>query len=91
MSFKNHNTFSAIKYVLLMIFCAAFISSSLAQDEPTTYRIIDISIIGNKMYDKKTIISYSGLYVSQEIAIPSDETREAIKRLWNLNLFSDIQ
>jgi outer membrane protein insertion porin family len=91
MSFKNQKLFSALKCVFVVIFCVSFISALHAQDEPTTYRIIDISVIGNKMYDKKTIISYSGLYVSQEIAIPSDETREAIKRLWNLNLFSDIQ
>ncbi len=58
---------------------------------PSTYKIISITTEGNKFYDSKIIISNSGLKVGQEISVPSDDTRDAINRLWNLNLFSDIE
>ncbi len=65
-------------------------SGAIAQ-EASTYKIIAISTDGNKRFDSKTIIANSGLKVGEEIVIPSDQTKDAIERLWNLNLFSDIQ
>jgi outer membrane protein insertion porin family len=61
------------------------------EDGPATYKILAISTEGNQFYDSRTIIANSGLKEGQEITIPSDETRDAIMRLWNINLFSDIQ
>ncbi|HEX2786336.1 MAG TPA: outer membrane protein assembly factor BamA [Ignavibacteria bacterium] len=85
--------------VLFSFFCSflllitVFTSVTKAQDEnaPPKYRIISINTIGNKTVDKNTIVGYSGLEVGQEITIPSDESRDAMKKLWNLNLFSDIE
>jgi outer membrane protein insertion porin family len=62
-----------------------------SQNEPALYKIISIGVTGNKTYDSKTIIGYSGLQNNIEIGIPSDETQKAIKRLWHLGLFSDIK
>ncbi len=64
-------------------------SESFSQTE--VYKIKNISTRGNKLYDEKTIIAYSGLKPGMEISIPSDEIRESIKKLWNMNIFSDIQ
>src|SRR5690606_348721 len=64
--------------------------SAQQDDGPQTYRIVSITTTGNKLYDSKTIIGYSGLSIGGEIAVPSDESREAIRKLWNLGLFSDI-
>lgn len=51
-----------------------------------------ISVEGNKTADASTIIANSGLKVGDEIEIPGDQTLNAIKRLWNLNLFTpDIE
>jgi outer membrane protein insertion porin family len=81
---------------LLLIFVIAFLFAGLktvcAQDEqePTVYRIASISVLGNKFYDSKTIVNYSNLKENMEIAIPSDETRDAIKKLWSLGLFSNV-
>lgn len=91
MSFKNKIIKSILQYAVSVFLLIFFTSLSYSQDEPVTYRIIDISVVGNKLYDKKTIINYSGLSINREISIPSDDTRDALKRLWNLNLFSDIQ
>ncbi|MCB0722713.1 MAG: outer membrane protein assembly factor BamA [Ignavibacteriae bacterium] len=83
------NLTSKIFLVLLLGFILLPVVS-FAQDGPQTYRIVSITTTGNKLYDSRTIVSYSGLSVGDEIAIPSDASREAIKKLWNLGLFSDI-
>ncbi|MFA7360908.1 MAG: outer membrane protein assembly factor BamA [Candidatus Kapaibacterium sp.] len=81
------------KYLYLLFIAAVFTSfssKSYSQGFETTYKIANISVRGNKVYDSRTIIAYSGLKENMEIAIPSDETREAIRRLWKLGLFSNI-
>ncbi len=81
-----------INKILILISFAITIPVQIifAQDVNNTYRIANISVKGNKVYDTRTIVAYSGLKESMEITIPSDETREAIKRLWKLGLFSNI-
>ncbi len=88
MSFK-----AVIKISVILFFSLLIIKgTSFAQDEtvPELYRIASITITGNKFYDSRTIVNYSGLRENMEITIPSDETRDAIKKLWSLGLFSNI-
>lgn len=88
MSFK-----AVIKVSVILFFSLLIIKgTSFAQDEtvPELYRIASITITGNKFYDSRTIVNYSGLRENMEITIPSDETRDAIKKLWSLGLFSNI-
>ncbi|MBP9119923.1 MAG: outer membrane protein assembly factor BamA, partial [Ignavibacterium sp.] len=46
---------------------------------------------GNKSSDANTIIVSTGLKVGDEIQVPGDKTINAIKNLWALNIFSDVQ
>jgi outer membrane protein insertion porin family len=89
MSFKEIS-----KILLIFVISAFFISMNklYAQDEqaPVLYRIASVSVKGNKFYDSRTIVNYSNLKENMEISIPSDETRDAIKKLWSLGLFSNI-
>lgn len=77
--------------VLLIFLMVPLLQISAQTDGLTEYTIGGISITGNRLYDSKTIISYSGLKLGQTITIPSDETRDAISKLWKLGLFSDIK
>ncbi|MAT38406.1 MAG: outer membrane protein assembly factor BamA [Ectothiorhodospiraceae bacterium] len=52
---------------------------------------MDISVVGNRTADAATIINNSGLQVGSTIVVPSEQTTKAIKRLWDLRLFSDIE
>ena len=90
MSIKPGINISIIITVLIFLLFTT-VTMQAQDDGPTTYKIANISVKGNKTYDSRTIISYSGLKENQEISIPSDETREAIKRIWKLGLFSNIQ
>ena len=65
--------------------------SIAAQETQKSYKILGISVEGNKSADAATIIANSGLKVGNEIQIPGDQTLNAIRQLWALNIFSDVQ
>lgn len=79
--------------IICLLFLSLFVIRTYSQQEETsgTFKILAITAQGNKFYDSRIIVANSGLKVGTEIAIPSEDTRDAITRLWNLNLFSDIQ
>ena len=54
------------------------------------YTIDSISITGLQNFSDKTVISYSGLRKGKEIRLPGEETSGILNKLWNLDLFSDI-
>ncbi len=54
------------------------------------YTIDTISVSGIKTFSDQTVISYSQLRKGQKINIPGDEISSIINKLWNLQLFSDI-
>ena len=77
---------------LLVFLLACFFSiSSFPQGTQKSYKILGISVEGNKSADAATIIANSGLKVGSEIQVPGDQTLSAIRQLWTLNIFSDVQ
>lgn len=76
---------------LLLIFTLLFSIKIEAQLTQKSYKILGISVEGNKSADANTIIANSGIKVGDEIQIPGDQTIAAIKQLWALNIFSDVQ
>jgi outer membrane protein insertion porin family len=75
----------------LLIFLVLFNPFCAAQINRAQYQILGISVQGNKSADANTIIANSGLKVGDEIEIPGDQTMNAIRQLWALNIFSDVQ
>ncbi len=55
------------------------------------YIIGGITVSGNTSFNERTIVGYSRLKKGAEIAIPGEEIANAIKKLWNSNLFSNIE
>jgi len=49
------------------------------QSQKINYKILGISVIGNKSADAATIIANTGLKVGDEISLPGDQTNNAIK------------
>ena len=88
---KSFNPFYAL-------FCAFFLLgllSSQAQNldkyvKGKLYTIDTIMVSGIKTFSDQTVISYSQLRKGQKINIPGDKISSVIKKLWNLELFSDI-
>jgi len=78
-----------LRFVLLVI---VIISSTIVfPQQRSTYKILGLSVEGNKSAEANTIIVSSGLKVGDEIQVPGDKTINAIKNLWALNIFSDVQ
>ena len=58
--------------------------------QPKQYKILGISVSGNKLSEPAAIIGNSGLKIGDEISVPGEQTRNAILRLWNLRIFSNV-
>jgi outer membrane protein insertion porin family len=83
---------SPIKFLkyLVVVFLVLSTTSVFSQQR-TTYKILGLSVEGNKSSDASTIIVSSGLKIGDEVQVPGDKTINAIKNLWALNIFSDVQ
>lgn len=66
-----------------------FLAVAAGAVTPPKLRILGISIEGNQTTDAGLIRAYSGLTVGKEIS--GDDIQSAIRQLWLLDLFSDIQ
>jgi outer membrane protein insertion porin family len=69
-------------------------SCTYAQQAPQPQevaKILGISVEGNTLADPAAVIANSGLKVGDDIIMPGDQVSQAVRRLWNLRLFDDIQ
>ncbi len=55
------------------------------------YIIGGVSVTGIRFLDTNALISISGLRVGQEVAIPGDAVTNAVRKLWQQGLFSDVR
>jgi len=84
----------ALQYVLItFIFAVSAIGNAqeLDYEDGKKYNLAGITVKGNTSFSEQTIITYSGLRKDTEIQIPGEQISNAIKKLWNSNLFSDIE
>ncbi len=61
------------------------------QQNPETFKILGISVEGQRSGDPSAIIANTGLKIGGEITLPSEQTKLAIQRLHNLRIFDDVQ
>ena len=86
----------SVKLLFSIVLLAAG-SNAVAQEEDGAhldpgkqYILADVIITGKTTYNEQTIVTYSELEKGQAIQIPGEEISNAIKKLWKLNLFSDV-
>ena len=78
-----------LKYFLIFFILVS--STAIFSQQRTTYKILGLAVEGNKSSDANTIIVSTGLKIGDEVQVPGDKTINAIKNLWALNIFSDVQ
>ncbi len=81
------------KFIFLLL-ANFIILSSFAQVDftnPKKYQIEKINITGIEYLSEDALVLLSGLQVGQIIKIPGDAISESIEKLWEQNLFSDVQ
>ncbi len=76
----------------VLLFCTNTIDAQeLSYENGSKYTLGEISVKGNTTFSAQTIITYSGLRKGSEVQIPGEDISNAIKKLWNSDLFSDIE
>ncbi|MEZ4786427.1 MAG: outer membrane protein assembly factor BamA [Flavobacterium haoranii] len=83
------------KYTFLItVLVLSFINNAFSQDikfeNGKFYTLADISVTGKVDYNEQTVVTFTGLEKGQKILIPGEEISGAIKKLWKLGLFSDV-
>ena len=85
----HQNTFLFLIFSAL-IFCGNLWGQNPPSLDSKKYTIGKIAVTGNTTYNENTIVTYTGLRKGQEIYLPGDKISKVIKKLWDLQLFSDI-
>lgn len=65
--------------------------SILDYSEPKEYEIGEVIVTGANFSDDNAIISIAGFKVGEKIRIPGADIPRAVKALWKLRLFTDVQ
>jgi outer membrane protein insertion porin family len=78
---------------LISLFTCLLLSTASLhpQQRPEVFKILGISVEGQRSADPTAIIANTGLKVGDEINLPGEQTRTAIERLYGLRLFDDVQ
>jgi len=75
-----------------MVLCGSTrLAAQRAQQPQEVYKILGISVEGNTLADPAAIIANAGLKVGDELLLPSDQVGQAVRKLWLLKIFDDVQ
>ncbi len=77
-------------FAICFIFSFAAKAQGLPLGDAKKYTIGDIKVTGTTTYNEQTVIAFTGLKEGEEIYIPGDKLSSVLKKLWKLDLFSDI-
>ncbi|MFD2827893.1 outer membrane protein assembly factor BamA [Leeuwenhoekiella polynyae] len=77
-----------------LLSCLTHTIATAQQDLPVSngkqYEIGEISVVGAKQYNEQTVIAFTRLRSGDLVYLPGDRISNVIKKLWDLDLFSDI-
>jgi len=81
--------------VILIFFNGILLSQEKADiiDYSNSYDYIigGVSVSGVRFLDTNALVGISGLRVNQEVAVPGEAITNAVKKLWQQGLFSDVR
>ncbi|TAI46972.1 BamA/OMP85 family outer membrane protein [Flagellimonas allohymeniacidonis] len=88
------NKLHTIKPYLTLLLLLFSLNTSFAQEtsfeDGKTYILGGLSVTGLQSYNEQTVKTYTGLRVGQSITVPGDQISAVIKKLWSLELFSNV-
>ena len=76
--------------ILLLLFTTFSFGQVTSYEDGKRYILGGIEVKGLQSYNEQTVKTYTGLRVGQPIILPGEEISGIIKKLWGLELFSDI-
>ena len=89
------NKYNLHKYFKIYIGFIFILTSTISYSQNSYnkggYHVLDTIVVsGLKNFSDKTVVAYSGLRKGQNIQVPGEEISNVLKKLWNLELFSDV-
>ena len=89
------NKYNLLKYFKIYIVFIFILNSTISFSQNNynkgDYYVLDTIVVsGLKNFSDKTVVAYSGLRKGQNIQVPGEEISNVLKKLWNLELFSDV-
>jgi len=79
-------------FTLLLLFFTLFtFAQDISFENGKKYILGGLEVTGLQSYNEQTVKTYTGLRVGQPITVPGDQLSAVIKKLWGLELFSDIE
>lgn len=64
---------------------------TISYENPKQYVLGGVTISGTKHLDHNTLIQISGLNIGETLIVPGDNITQAVEKLWEQGLFSDVQ
>ena len=64
---------------------------TISYSNPRQYVLGGVTISGTKHLDHNTLIQISGLNIGETLVVPGDDITQAVEKLWEQGLFSDVQ
>ncbi len=87
----RHITAIALLFILVLTPMLLWAQPDFDYNNPTEYEIGKVSVVGAEFSDENAIINISGFKVGQKLKVPSNAIPKAIKSLWRLRLYTDIE
>jgi outer membrane protein insertion porin family len=80
------------RILIIVFFLVSYQSNAQAGQlaNAKKYTIGEITVSGNTTFSPQTIITYSGLQSGDEVMVPGEKISAAIKKLWESNLFGNV-
>ena len=87
-------------FIILLLISAKVFSQEAESDStnfsiyyssPKEYVITGLDVQGIRYLDTQVLLQISGLAIGDKITVPGDAVTNAIKKLWNHGLFSDVK
>ncbi len=83
---------SYLKLLLpLLFFSVQGLAQETTFEDGKQYILGGLTVTGLQSYNEQTVKTYTGLRVGQPITVPGDEISAVIKKLWSLDLFSNVE
>lgn len=81
-----------IQFIFFFLLSAITLQAQVNVDleTPTVYTIQGLDVEGSQQASKNAIILSSGLSLGDQVTLPGPELAEAIHKLWEKNIFDDI-
>ncbi len=82
-------------FIALAMIVGTTVVAQQTKDTPigdaSLYKVGEITVTGVQSFNENTVITFMGIKKGEYIYSPGDRISQAIKKLWDLKLFSDVR